>query len=168
MQEIPEKDALSPVPNWDEQACFGCGPKNQLGLRLQFYSDKTRVYSFPRVSTAMTGWGHTIHGGIVSTLLDEIMGWTVIHFHRKLGVTRSMTVDFLKPVFAGEELTLIGSVIENTGARSAQIGGEIYNASRVLCARSVGDFSIMEPRLAVRLGLVEQQYMEEFGQHLGF
>ncbi len=27
----------------------------------------------------MAGWDRTVHGGIVSTVLDEIMGWGVIY-----------------------------------------------------------------------------------------
>ncbi len=165
---IPEKETLTIVPNWDEQACFGCGQKNDDGLKLKFYTDNTKVFSFTEVPSTMTGWGNTVHGGIISTLLDEIMGWTVIHLYKKLGVTKRMTVDFLKPLSAGEELVLIGSVEEETGSRSARIRGELYNKSEILCAGSVGEFSIVDSKLAIRLGLVERQYMEAFGKFLGF
>ena len=168
MKTMPDKEKLTPVTNWDEHTCFGCGQKNSNGLQLKFYTDNVRVYSFTEVPSTMTGWGSTVHGGIISTLLDEIMGWTVIHLYKKLGVTKSMNIEFLKPVSAREKVTLVGSVLEKTGARSARIRGEIYNTSEVLCATSTGDFSIMDSKLAIRLGLVEKHYMEAFGKILGF
>lgn len=162
------KNTLSEIPNWEEMACFGCGEKNTHGLKMKFHTDGKRLYSFVHVPLSMTGWGSKVHGGIISTILDEIMGWTVIHLYKKLGVTKTMTVDFLKPISAGEELTVIGSVHKKPGQRSAVITGELYNASEILCARSIGEFSIIDAKLAVRLGLVEKEYMASFGKVLGF
>ena len=100
---------LKKIVNLEGQTCFGCGEKNPLGFHMQFLTDEQRVYSFVTVPAAMAGWDQTVHGGIISTILDEIMGWTVIYLLKKIGVTKSITVDFMKPVHVGKPLTVIGS-----------------------------------------------------------
>ena len=53
------------------------------------------------------------HGGIIATILDEVMSWTAIHLIKSIIVTRTMTVEFLKPVFIGRQLTADARVLCN-------------------------------------------------------
>jgi len=159
---IFEPTMMKEIPNLDGQTCFGCGAANSHGLKMTFSTDGRRVYSRVRVPEVMTGWDQAVHGGILSTIIDEIMGWTVIHLVKKIGVTRSMTVDFLKPVVALEQLSVVGSVIEIGSKRSLLISGEIYNSADVLCVRGKGEFSAMQPASAVRLGIISAEYREQF------
>jgi len=153
---------MKEVPNLEGQTCFGCGTVNPQGLKMTFSSDDNKVYSHVRVPAAMTGWDQAVHGGILATIIDEIMGWTVIHLTKKIGVTRSMTVDYLKPVVSGEQLSVVGAVLENLSERSVLITGEIYNSADILSVRGKGKFSTMNPRTAVRLGVISPEYMQRF------
>lgn len=165
---IIDKKNLKLIPNSQDQTCFGCGGKNHSGLRMEFYTDGNRLYSFPTIPVYMAGWGQTVHGGIVSTILDEIMGWGVIYLCRKIGVTQTITVDFVKPVFADKELVVVGDLKVKESHRTVQMSGEIYNSDSVLCARAKADFKALDPRVAVRLGIVNQEYMCMFEPILNF
>lgn len=159
---IVDLAVLKMIPNLDDQTCFGCGEANPHGLQMKFLTDSEKVFSFVEVSSTMTGWDKTVHGGILSTMMDEIMGWTVIHLLNKIGVTKSMSVDFLKPVVVGDKLTVVGFVAEVCSERSACISAEIYNETDMLCLKATGNFSTMKPKTAVQLGLFGEDYMKRF------
>ncbi|MBV5318660.1 MAG: PaaI family thioesterase [Desulfobulbaceae bacterium] len=153
---------LKEISNVDGQTCFGCGVNNAIGLQMQFLTDGQRVYSFVSVPGTMAGWDQTVHGGIISTMLDEIMGWTVIYLLKKIGVTKSMTVDFIKPISVGEKLTVVGAIQEIESERQVLVTGEIYADGDRLCAKARGTFAAMSAQTAVRLGVMRAAYMEGF------
>jgi acyl-coenzyme A thioesterase PaaI-like protein len=150
------------IDNIPDQTCFGCGRDNPIGLQMQFETDEEKIYSFVTVPAAMAGWDTTVHGGILSTILDEMMGWSVIYLLGKIGVTKSMTVEFLKPVQAEQPLTAGGLIQEVVSDRQVLVRGEIYNREAVLCTRSTGTFAAMTSQAAVRLGVMSSAYMERF------
>lgn len=156
------RELLRSVPNIENQSCFGCGEENPIGLRMKFSTDGQKMYSEVTVPLTMVGWDNTVHGGILSTIADEIMGWTVIHLIKKIGVTRSITVDFLQPVRGGDRLKVVGTVLPSDSKRSASVSGEIYNNDGVKCVQATGKFSIMKPETAVRLGVMSKEYMLQF------
>ncbi|MCL1981095.1 MAG: PaaI family thioesterase [Proteobacteria bacterium] len=153
---------LKPIANLEGQNCFGCGTGNPLGLHMTFHTDGQRLYSFASVPPVMAGWDRTVHGGILSTMLDEIMGWSVIHLQGKIGVTKSMTVEFRKPVQVETPLTAIGAIGEVISDRLVTVTGEIYNGEEVLCARAEGTFAVLSAQAAIRLGVMSADYMERF------
>ncbi|MGD9950099.1 MAG: PaaI family thioesterase, partial [Desulfobulbus sp.] len=153
---------LRQVNNIADQTCFGCGNNNPIGLKMQFKTDNEKVYSFVTVPKTMAGWDTTVHGGILSTILDEMMGWSVIYLLGKIGVTKSMNVEFVKPVPAETALTAVGFIQEVVSERQVLVTGEIYNQDSVLCVRSIGTFAAMTSQAAVRLGVMSNDYMERF------
>jgi acyl-coenzyme A thioesterase PaaI-like protein len=159
---IMNLDALKPIPNSEQQTCFGCGAHNPHGLKMQFFTDGRQVYSFMQVPPAMTGWDQTVHGGVLSTMLDEIMGWAVIALLKKIGMTRSITVDFIQSVNTEEKLTIVGGIQETPSERSALVTGAIYKADDSLCVKGAGQFTTMQPKAALRLGLVSREYLKMF------
>ena len=59
----------------DDNFCFVCGSNNPHGLKLSFtYNEKNdetiSKAIFPR---HLQGWKDVLHGGIISTVLDEIL-----------------------------------------------------------------------------------------------
>lgn len=165
---IINPEVLQTIPNSDNQTCFACGSQNPHGLKMDFSTDGKRVYSFMQVSSTMTGWDQTVHGGILSTILDEIMGWSVIYLLKKIGMTQSITVQFNKAIQTGEHLTIVGGIQEKQSQRSTLMHGAIFNADDTLCAESTGQFTTMRPEAALRLGLVGKDYMKTFGPILTF
>ena len=64
----------------DDNKCFACGRENPDGLNLQFSysSDGERVETTFIPDTRYQGWGGIVHGGIIVTLLDEVMAKTAV------------------------------------------------------------------------------------------
>jgi uncharacterized protein (TIGR00369 family) len=103
-----------------------------------------------------------VHGGVISTILDEIMSWTGIYMLKQITMTKSMTVDFLKPVYIRSELNAEGRVLERTGKHEALIEGRLYNEKGTLCASSNAHFAIFSPAVAKRLGIAQKEHLEWF------
>ena len=57
------------------RSCFVCGESNPLGLQLRFHADgdEVRTRFVPRPEHI--GFKGVVHGGLLATLLDEIMVW---------------------------------------------------------------------------------------------
>lgn len=54
--------------------CFGCGPENPIGLKLQFAVDGDRVSAEFNPLQFHQSWNGVLHGGLIMTALDEIVG----------------------------------------------------------------------------------------------
>ena len=61
------------------------------------------------------GWEGIIHGGILCTILDEVMAWALVD-HDNWGVTARMSIDFRKPVTVGQAIRAEGWITESGAA----------------------------------------------------
>lgn len=87
--------------------CFACAPTNAHGLHMEFFEEGEEVVSRWQPSVHHQGWGDILHGGIQTTLMDEIASWTIFAKLHAAGMTTKMEIRFLKPVLiSGGELTV--------------------------------------------------------------
>ena len=93
--------------------CFGCGKQNPCGLRLEFQWDGRVVKSEFTPTELHQGWQGIIHGGILTSLLDEAMAYAACYEHVG-GVTAAMETRFKRPVSIGEPLTITAWVSNKT------------------------------------------------------
>jgi uncharacterized protein (TIGR00369 family) len=94
--------------------CFVCGKENPDGLRLDFEVDEANrsIETSWVPAEAYQGYKGILHGGMVATLLDEVVGKlsTLIGMP---AVTAEMTVRYVKPVPTGRPLRVRGRIIED-------------------------------------------------------
>jgi uncharacterized protein (TIGR00369 family) len=118
--------------------CFVCGRANPIGLHIHFFADEqNRVHAefTPRVEHQ--GFPGVMHGGLITTLLDETIGRTAIA-NEFWCVTGELNVRFLKPVVIGEPLRLVGE-ITSRAARVMRGHGEIWSVrDNIMLARADG------------------------------
>jgi uncharacterized protein (TIGR00369 family) len=93
--------------------CFVCGEKNSGGLQLRFKIDqkKQTLQTTFVANPTYQGWDGIVHGGIVSTLLDEAMAKLVYELGYQ-AVTASLEVRFKKPAPILEPLQVYGEITE--------------------------------------------------------
>ena len=150
------------LPNRETHNCFGCSPINPSGLQMKFSTNQSVVFSRLTVPDHLCGWDRLVHGGVISTILDEVMSWTGIYMLKQITMTKSMTVEFIKPVYINSELRAEGRVLEKTGRHDALLEGCLYNDKGILCARSKANFVIFSPKVAKRLGIARKEHLEWF------
>jgi len=162
-----EPNKLRALPNRSDHNCFGCSASNTSGLQMKFYTDEASVFSWLTLPAHLSGWSNLVHGGVISTILDEIMSWTAICMLNKFILTKSMTVDFMRPVFIGQELRAEGRIAEVRGEREALVSGALYNGQNKLCAKATGKFAVFNPEDVSKLGLLGEQAIRDFQELLG-
>ena len=101
--------------------CFGCGPTNDLGLRIRSFEEKdgtvTAEWQPGQQHEAFDGY---VSGGILGTLIDCHSNWTAIAaLVRRSGVdaapstvTADYAVRFRRPTPSDKPLRLIGRAVE--------------------------------------------------------
>jgi acyl-coenzyme A thioesterase PaaI-like protein len=104
--------------------CFGCGRDNPHGLKLTFFAgengDVWADWTPTRENEGFTGMSH---GGIITTVLDEVMGWAV--YHKEIwAVTGRLAVSFRKPVEIGHA-TRATARITNVRGRKIELTAEL-------------------------------------------
>jgi uncharacterized protein (TIGR00369 family) len=160
-----KKEDLKPVISRDAH-CFGCSQKNPHGLKMKFYTDETTLYSWLSVPPHLCSWDKIVHGGVLSTMLDEIMGWSAIYTLRQIVMTKTMTIDYLKPVYIEDKLRVEGKIIERISDREVIIEGKLYKNENLLCAQSRGTFAIFTASAIQKMKLMPQELLDNFAEYL--
>lgn len=116
--------------------CFVCGPDNPHGLNLPFYGLSKGVTASWTPEQRHIGYAHTIHGGILSAVLDEAVIWAAYHQTGRFAVTAELAVRYRRPVTVGHGLHVHASVIDSA-KRLWTAESEIVSASgKVLVSAS--------------------------------
>jgi acyl-coenzyme A thioesterase PaaI-like protein len=121
--------------------CFACGTLNEHGLGLEIHVEPGRSWTELELQPQFEGWEGIAHGGILCTILDEVMAWALVG-EDNWGVTARMSVDFKKPVPVGTRLRAKGWVTRSrrrlveTAAHIVDIrtGAELATATGVYVA----------------------------------
>lgn len=113
-----ERDAptpLDPLTFGSTQRCFGCGPNNPLGMKLRFERHGDTVVTRFTPPKGFEGPPGVFHGGLQSTLADEVAGWALVGLLGRMGFTTSLNVRFLRPVRIETEVEARASVGAHKG-----------------------------------------------------
>lgn len=90
--------ALELNPFGPGQPCFGCSQDHPFGFRLRFSREGDEVLTTFTPDDRYQGPPGIMHGGLVTTLADEVAAWAVIGVLEKFGFTAKLEGKLLKPV----------------------------------------------------------------------
>ena len=153
------------LPKIDEH-CFGCGSENHHGLNMSFETNGEKVRSSLIVPEHLRGWSNIVHGGVISTIADEIMAWAAIRLLHKFILTRSITTTFLKPVFIGSTLHAYGFIEKRINDKNAIMACEILNHDEKICAKATGDFALFTPDEFEKLEIIPKPLLDRMADTL--
>ena len=91
--------------------CFACGTLNVHGMHLDLHAGGDRCWTELSLDPRFEGWEGIAHGGILCTILDEVMAWALVD-HDVWGVTARMSVEFRRPVPIERPIRAEGRVVE--------------------------------------------------------
>jgi 7,8-didemethyl-8-hydroxy-5-deazariboflavin synthase CofG subunit len=106
----------APISLIDNDYCFVCGKRNPISLDIPVKKSIERnTCSFTWTpGPHYQGYAGVLHGGIISTLVDEAMAYAIMGEDLcRLIVTADIKVKFLKPVPIGLPITVAASVTNN-------------------------------------------------------
>jgi len=134
-REIAEKKEAMQTSNDSTSSCFACGADNPRGLRLHFRLQEDVEMAADWIPDAdLEGYEGIVHGGIVSTVLDEAMAKVVAALEGK-ALTAEMRVRFRRQVPSGQVVRIRGWIdsrnkrmINAEAELTAQDGTELAHA----------------------------------------
>lgn len=98
-----------------QPACFVCGQDNPAGLRIPFQLEPDgAITAIWTPATTLEGFRGIVHGGVVTTVLDEAMSKAIAATGRE-ALTAELRVRFRQPVQSGASFNIRGWIV--TSAR---------------------------------------------------
>lgn len=105
--------------------CFGCGADNAGGLRLTFEAGPDgKVRCACAIPDRFQGYHGVVHGGILATLLDEVMAHAVLQTGKGNAATAQLEIRYRQPARIGETL-LLEAAVSRTSGRRIHVEGRI-------------------------------------------
>ena len=108
-----------------DNACFGCGQKNDKGLRLESFTSQDGVIASFRPEPHHEAFPGVLNGGIIGALLDCHSNWTAAHALMQANgaatppctVTADFHVKLRAPTPSDRPLSLLARPVAITGDR---------------------------------------------------
>ena len=114
------------------KSCFVCGGANSAGLDIQFHRDEAGVSCTWVPDEKHRGYRDRVHGGVIASILDEVMGWVPSSEYRRLCYSIELNVKYRRPVIVGHTYRVEGKIVEvkrratRTEARVVDEAGTAY------------------------------------------
>lgn len=122
---LPGEGVESVLDRRNDHNCFGCGRRNAAGLHLEFHDDPNGngVEALFTPAPRVEGYTGMVHGGIITTVLDEVMAWS-LYRHGIWAVTGELTTRYRAPIRIGQPTVAAGMIVRDRG-RALELRGEI-------------------------------------------
>lgn len=95
-----------------DHRCFACGSLNEHGMQLVLHVEPGRSWTELELEARFEGWAGIAHGGILCTILDEVMAWALVG-EDNWGLTARLSVDFKRPVPTAHPIRAEGHVVSH-------------------------------------------------------
>ena len=140
---------LDPEIFGPESRCFGCSPKHPIGFHLRFerIGDVVATTFVPHAD--LQGPPGLMHGGLVTTLADEIAAWAVIGLRERFGFTAAIEAKLLRPLRIDVPVHGRGHIAKDSG-RTLSVEVELEQSDAV-AYKGVFTFVVLDERGAERL-----------------
>jgi len=128
--------------------CFACSPDNSVGLQMEFYENGDEIISAWVPDKKFEGYYNILHGGIQSTLMDEIASWAVQVKIKTAGVTFKMGVTLKKPVYITNNKIHLKAVIGKQVKNFVTVHVDLMDDQKNLCATGEIIYYIFPDKIA--------------------
>jgi len=136
---------LSNPKNAVDINCFGCAPKNPIGLKLEFEAVHRQCSSRFSLGPDYESYPGVIHGGIVATILDETLAQAVYHHGNGSAFTVGLRVRYGHPMETNIPHVAIGEIIR-ADSTLIRASGRIQRDTGELIAAAVGSFYLVSAK----------------------
>lgn len=130
--------------------CFVCGDQNVAGLKARFFFDGHAATTEIVADESFEGYRGIYHGGIIATLLDEVMIKALLA-RGIYAVTAELTVKFKRPVRTGDRVLFSGREVSSTRDRIFVTEGQAVGNDGILYAQATGKYVAAGPELRKEL-----------------
>ncbi len=129
------------IPSYS--TCFVCGDDNPIGLAMKFKGKDKSIESKFTLKPEYCGYKNIVHGGIISAILDEGMGWTGWLTFKKYYLTLEIKIRLKTPVRPGVNYTLQTTMLKQKG-RIFFAEGFLIDPNGVVVVEGKGKYFIVD------------------------
>lgn len=115
--------------------CFVCGAHNPHGLHLRFRQVGEEVQTEFVPAAHHAGFRDIVHGGLLSTVLDEAMFWAAATRTGRFCLAAELTVRFRRKVAVGQVYRVVAWLVADRG-RLFESAAELRDAAGAVCVRA--------------------------------
>ena len=137
------------------RSCFACGHSNPFGLNLKFRQEGDSMVTQWTPTDHQTGFSNTVHGGLIATVLDEIMAWTCGIIGGRFAYSVDLQISYRQALQPAQTVIGIGFIRENRRKRIFQTEAKL-SVDEVEIASAQGKYLAVKPT-------VEEELWGEFG-----
>ena len=141
--------------------CFGCSRSNIKGLHLRFWQSKKGCLTRCAIPDYLCGIDGLVHGGIITLLLEEVAQWTIIGRLGRFGITREISVRYLKPVPINTEIIVEAQIISQD-EKNIVLRSTIHDSDGVLLVEGESRWSLVSPSAIAKIAAVDELMLQEF------
>ena len=135
--------------NTDYQLCYACGKNNEHGLKLKFHHENQEITTNYTATDIHQGFPNHLHGGIISTILDEVMS-RVCLIYGKWGMTANMSIKYLKPISIGTKFKATAKAVRQN-RKLIEVSGKIFLPDNSLAIESSAIFLFIESEKLLKM-----------------
>lgn len=115
---------------------------------MQFFEEGEEIVSEWQPRQHFQGYGNVLHGGIISTLMDEIASWYVFTKLKTAGVTYKLEVNFKSPVYTDKGDITLKASLEKKNKRLTDIRVKLYDHKGELCSEGIVGYFVFPEKWA--------------------
>ena len=119
--------------------CFGCSPRNLTGLKMTFEIAPGRVTSKVALGSEFESFPGMIHGGIITTLLDETMAQAALRAGRCPATTTGLRIRYAQVMETNRTYAVIAEA-EKPNGDLVRVQGRLETLEGALVAVCDGTF----------------------------
>jgi len=135
---------LEALPGYKD--CFVCGKENSFGLKITFFKDKNEVRTEFIPESRHQGFKGIVHGGILFSILDEIMGRTAVITKGVMTLTVDINIKYRKKALVGEKIIFSAHMTKDLG-RMIEAEGQACTENGILLTEAKGRFIVLSPEI---------------------
>ena len=137
------------------KSCFVCGEDNPHGLHLKSWVEGKVVRLKYTTRASDVGYRNLVHGGILATLLDEVMTWAAIISAGRMCVAAEMTTRLKKPVEVAMDLD-VAAWTEKLNRRLILVQSEARDSENKVLVGAQGKYT---PMPQAKLSLASKDFV---------
>ncbi|TFB08780.1 PaaI family thioesterase [Candidatus Atribacteria bacterium MT.SAG.1] len=126
--------------------CFVCGKDNLIGLNITFFRDQDKIRAEFVPESKHEGFKGIVHGGILFSILDEIMGRTAITTKGVMTMTVEVNIKYRKKVIVGEKIIFNAQMTKDLG-RVIEAKAEARSEDGTLLTEAKGKFIVVSKEM---------------------
>ena len=126
--------------------CFVCGKSNPIGLNIVFFKDQDKVKAEFIPESKHQGFKGIVHGGILFSILDEIMGRTAVVTKGVMTMTVEINIKYRKKALLGEKIIFTARMTKDLG-RMIEAQAEARSEDGALLTEAKGKFIVVSKEM---------------------